>query len=164
MHGQSQRPAARLAGRPPRSSVAPIDAIQEQSVLTEKTKPRQEELAGKDKAPARGACREGQPSHFQETCRDAPRVPASPDERQAFERDKTTTAARRLPRRSHHSVPTLQHIRRRAAVGPFQEHVLGSCAAKRCEVASGDDEKAIVASGGAPNGRFSALLGDADGH
>ena len=47
VHGQSQRPAARLDGRPPRSSVVPIDAIQEQSVLTEKTKPRQEELAGK---------------------------------------------------------------------------------------------------------------------
>ena len=33
-------------------------------VLTEKTRPRQEKLAGKDKTPARGACREGQPRHF----------------------------------------------------------------------------------------------------
>ena len=52
----------------------------------------------------------------------------------------------------------LQRIRRRVAAGPLQAHVAGSCAAKQCEVASGDDEKAIVASGGAPNGRFSALI------
>ena len=92
MHGQSQRPAARLAGCPPRSSVVPIGAIQEQSVLTEKTRPRQEELAGKDKAPARGACREGQPRHFKKlaaTRRASRQDPAS---------DKLPGATRQRPR------------------------------------------------------------------
>ena len=60
MHGQSQRPAARLAGRPPRSFTVPILLPFKNKVLTEKTRPRQEELAGKGKTPARGACREGQ--------------------------------------------------------------------------------------------------------
>ena len=69
----------------------------------------------------------------------------------------------RLPAHQRHGDGRWR-IRRRVAAGPFQAHVAGSCAAKRCEVASGDDEKAIVANGGAPNGRFSALLGDADGH
>ena len=102
----------------------------------------------------------GRPTKIsQGTCRDAPRVPARPGERQASGSDKTTTAARRLPRRSHHPVPMIQRIRRRVATGSFQAHVAGGCAAKRCEVADGADKEAIVAIGGAPNGRFSALFG-----
>ena len=42
-------------------------------------------------------------------------------------------------------------------------HVAGSCAAMRCEVASEADKEAIVAIGGAPNGRFLHCLGDRTG-
>ena len=162
MHGQSQHPVTGLAGCPPRSFAIPITAIQEQSVNRE------------DKAPAREACREGQDpgkrslpgrptKALQETCRDAPRVPARPGERQACGCDKTATAARRLPRRSHHSAPTLQRIRRRVAAGSLLVHVADSCAAKQCEVASEDDKETIVAIGGTPNGRFLHCLSDQTG-
>src|SRR3954465_14221832 len=85
--------------------------------LSQDTRPRQEELAGKatrrkqdpSKRSLPGRPLEaqdpgkrslpGRPTKArQETCRDAPRVLARPGERQAPERDKTSTAARRLPR------------------------------------------------------------------
>ena len=83
-----------------------------------------------NKAPARGACREGQPRHkskvskprrqgpgkrslpgrptkaSQGVCRDAPRIPARPGERQASGHDKTTTTARHLSR--HATTPYLR--------------------------------------------------------
>ena len=114
MHGQSQNPAARLAGCPPRSSVVPIGAIQEQSVLTEKTRPRQEELAGKAN---------------QGTFRDAPRVPARPGERQASGPDKTTAAARRLPRQATTLYPHSSTSTNVSPWGPFQARVARGCAA-----------------------------------
>ena len=60
--------------------------------LTEKTESRQEEFAGKDKTPARGACREGQPRHFKRlaaTHRASRQDPAS---------DKLAGATRQRPR------------------------------------------------------------------
>ena len=42
-------------------------------------------------------------------------------------------------------------------------HVAGGCAAERCEVAREDDEEAIAAIGGAPNGRFLHCLDDRTG-
>ena len=73
----------------------------------------------------------------QGTCHDAPHVPARPGERQAPGCDKTTTAARRLPRQSYHSVPALQYIHQRVALGPFQAYMAGGCASRgaRCQAA-----------------------------
>jgi len=108
--------------------VVPLKTIQEQSIQVEalargacregQPRPRQEELAGKtnqgpgkrslpgrDKTPARGACREGHSRHTKKACRDAPCVPARTGERQASRRDKTTTAARSMPRETPTSCP-----------------------------------------------------------
>ena len=63
-------------------------------------RPRQEDLAGKRQGPSKRSLPGRPTTALQETCRDAPRVPARPGERQASERDKTTTAARRLPRQA----------------------------------------------------------------
>ena len=100
---------------------------------------------------------------FQGTCRDAPRVPARPGERQASGRDKTTAAARRLPRqvitlhpRSSASTNVLPWgLPRRALQEAVQPAVRGG---KRA------DKIAIVASGGVPDGPFLHYLGDVDGH
>ena len=100
----------------------------------------------------------------QGTCRDAPRVLARPDERQASGRDKTTTAARRLPRQSYHPVPALQHIHQRVALGPFQARVAGGCAASgaRWQAAlTRLPSWQAVASLTVP---FLHYLGDVDGH
>ena len=99
----------------------------------------------------------------QGTCRDAPRVPARPGERQAPGRDKTTTAAKRLPRQAttlylHSSTsPTCRP-------GAFP----GTCGKRLCSqrgaVAGDADKIAIMASGGVPDGPFLHYLGDVDGH
>ena len=47
MHGQSQRPAARLAGRPPRPSVIPYYCHSRTKYQLRRQRPRQEEIAGK---------------------------------------------------------------------------------------------------------------------
>ena len=81
-------------------------AIQEQSIQAKETRPRQEELAGKANQDPGKRSLPGRPlKAFQETCRDAPRVPTRPGERQAPEHDKTTTAARSLPRETPASCP-----------------------------------------------------------
>ena len=94
-------------------------------------------------APARGSCREetrprqeerslpGRPTTtLQETCRDAPHVPARSGERQASGRDKTTTPTRYLPGTSCHSIPTLQCTRPRVAARLSEGRVAGACAAR----------------------------------
>src|SRR4051812_44283398 len=101
---------------------------------------------------------------FQGTCRDAPRVLARPGERQAPGRDKTTTAARRLPRQATTPQPALQLTHQRVALGPFQAYVAGGCAARGMRWQAGADKIAIVANGGVLDGPFSHCLGDADGH
>ena len=88
MHGQSQRPAAKLAGCPPRSSVFPLEPFKNKVSKPRRQGPGKRSLLGR---PTKA---------FQGTCRDTPRVPTRPDGRQASGRDKTTTAARRLPRQA----------------------------------------------------------------
>ena len=95
---------------------------------------------------------------FQGTCCDAPRVPARPGERQASGRDKTMAAA------GYHTVPTLQNIHQRVALGAFPGARGGRLCSQRCAVACEADKTAIVASGGAPNGPFLHFMGDADVH
>ena len=107
-----QHPAARLAGRTPRSSMVPLEPFKNKVFKLRRQGPDKRSLPGRPTKAFRG------------TCRDAPRVPARPGERQAPRRDKLTTAA------SFHSVPTLQLIHPRVALGPSQAHVAGGCAAR----------------------------------
>src|SRR3954466_6217130 len=142
------------------------------------TRPRQEELAGKATRRKQGPGKRSLPGRpfkaqdpgkrslpgrptkaFQETCRDAPRVPARPGERQAPGRDKTSTAARRLPRQATTPRPALQLIHQRVALGPFQAYVARGCAARGMQWRSNADKIAIVANGGAPDGHFLHCLG-----
>src|SRR4051812_41831825 len=146
--------------------------------LRQDTRPRQEELAGtatrREQGPGKRSLpgrpleaqdpgkrsMPGRPTKArQETCRGAPRVPARPGERQAPGRDKTSTAARRLPRqvttpylRSSSSTP-------RVAPGPFKAYVARGCATRGVRWQSNADKPAIVANGSAPDGPFSALSG-----
>ena len=78
----SRGKARRVIARVLRGS---FGAIQEQSVEAKETRLL---LPGRPIKASQG------------TCRDAPRAPARPGERQAPGRDKTTTAARRLPRQA----------------------------------------------------------------
>ena len=105
----------------------------------------------------------------QGTCRDAPRVPARPGERQASGRDKTTTAARRLPRQGacRGKPPLCAHAPAHPPTcrsGTLPGVRGGRLCSQRCAVASGADKIAIVASGGIPDGPFLHCLGDADRH
>ena len=101
---------------------------------------------------------------LQETCRDAPHVPARSGERQAAGLDKMTTPTRYSPGARCHSVPTLQRTHPRVAMRLPQGARGGSLCSQGNVVASGDEEKAIVANGGAPNGHFLHYLGNSDGH
>ena len=146
MHGQLQHPAARLAERPPRSSVAPLEPFTNKVFKSRRQGPGKRSLPGRPTEASQG------------TCRDAPRVPARPGERQASGRDKTTTAA------SGHSVPTLQRIHQRVALGAFPGTRGGRLCSQRKAVAFDADKIAIVAGGGTPDGPFLHCLGDTDGH
>ena len=117
MHGQLQHPAARLAGRTPRSPKVPLEPSKNKVFKLRRQGPGKRSLPGRPTKASQG------------TCRDAPRVPARPGERQASGRDKTTTAARRLPRQSYHFAPALQRIDRRVALRPSQARVARGCAA-----------------------------------
>ena len=130
MHGQLQRRAARLAGRPPESSVGSFGAIQEQSIQDEETRPRQEDLAGKRQGPGKRSLPGRPTTALRETCRDAPHVPARSGERQASGLDKTTTPTRYSPGARCHSVPTLQRTHPRVAMRLPQGRVAGACAAR----------------------------------
>ena len=138
-------------------------AIQEQNVLTEKTRPRQEELAGKDKAPARGACREGQPRHLKEL---AATRHAS---RQGPVSDKLPDATRQRPRQGACRGKPPLCARAPAHPPTCRSGTLpgvrgGRLCSQGCAVVSGADKIAIVASGGVPDGPFLHYLGDVDGH
>ena len=63
-----------------------------------------------------------------------------------------------------HSVPTLQRIHQRVALGAFPGARGGRLCSQRCAVACNTDKKALVAIGGAPGGLFSHCLDDTDGH
>ena len=120
-------------------------------------------LSSGDKAPARGACREGQPRHFKElaaTRRASRQGPVS---------DKLPGPTRQRPRqgacrgklplctRAPAHPPT---CRPGAFLGARGERLCS----QRCTVACDADKTAIVASGGVPDGPFLHYLGDADGH
>ena len=92
-------------------------AIQEQSIQAKETRPRQEELAGKAN---------------QGISRNLSRRATRPGEarratgfwtRQDNDRGKALAAA------NYHSIPALQHIHQRVALGPFQARVARGCAA-----------------------------------
>ena len=139
------------------------------------TRPRQEELAGKDKdpgkrslpgrtkTPARGSCREGQPRHFRKLAATPRASRQGPVGGKLAGATRQTATARCLPRQGCLSAPKLQRIQRRVTPGLSQEHVARRCAAMRCEVASEADKEAIVAIGGAPNGRFLHCWSDQTG-
>ena len=65
---------------------------------------------------------------------------------------------------SGHSVPMLQHIHQRVALGAFPGACGERLCSQRCAVACDADKIAIVASDGVPDGPFLHCLGDADGH
>ena len=117
-----------------------------------KTRTRQEELAGKanqgiSRTLPRRATRPGKA-----------RWATSFRARQGNGRGKALAAA------GNHSVPALQHIHQRVALGAFPGARGERLCSQRCAVASGAYKIAIVASGGAPDGPFLHCLGDADGH
>ena len=131
-----QHPAARLAGRPPRSSVVSFGAIQEQSIQAKETRPRQEELAGKanqgiPRNLPRRATRPGKATRprQEELAGKTNQGISGPGERQASGRDKTTTAARRLPRQATTLCPHSSTSVNVSLWGPFQARVAGGCAA-----------------------------------
>ena len=141
VHGQLQHPTARLAGRPPRSSVVPLEPFKNKVF-----KPR-------DKTPARGACREGQPRHLKEL---AATRHAS---RQGTVSDKLPGAIRQCLRQGacRDKLP----LSTRAPAHPptcrpeaFPDARGKRLCSQRCAVASDADKIAIVASGGVPDGPF----------
>ena len=151
MHGQLQHPAARLAGRPPRSSVVPLEPVKNKVF-----KPR-------DKTPARGACREGQPRHVKElaaTCHVSRQGPVS---------DKLPGATRQRPRQGACRGRLPLYTRAPAHPPTCRPGTFPGTRGKRlcgqqCAVASDADKIAIMASGGVPDGPFLHCLGDADRH
>ena len=104
-------------------------------------------LISGDKAPTRGACREGQPRHSKELAatrhalRKATRPrqeelagktnqgTSRPGERQASGPDKITAAARRLPRQAATLCPRSSASTNVSLWGPLQARVAGGCAA-----------------------------------
>ena len=116
-----------------------------------------------DKAPARGACREGQPRHLKEL---AATRHAS---RQGPVSDKLPDATRQRPRQGACRGKPPLCARAPAHPPTCRSGTLpgvrgGRLCSQRCAVASGADKIAIVASGGVPDGPFSHYLGDVDGH
>ena len=170
MHGQLQRPAARLAGRPPRSSVVPLEPFKNKVFKPRRQGPGKRSLPGR---PAKA---------LQGTCRDAPRVPArrqGPSKRslpgiptKAYQgpvSDKLPDPTRQQPRQGacRGRLPLCTHApahpptcRPRAFPGTCGERLCS----QRCAVASDTDKIAIVASGGVPDGPFLHYLCDTDGH
>ena len=116
-----------------------------------------------DKAPARGACREGQPRHPKEL------TATRRTSRQGTVSDKLPGPTRQRPRqgacrgrlplctRAPAHPPTCRP-------GTFPGARGERLCSQRCKVASGADKIAIVANGGVPNGPFLHCLGDTDGH
>ena len=120
-------------------------------------------LSSGDKAPARGACREGQPRHLEELA--ATRYAS----RQGPMSDKLPGATRQHPRQGacRDKLP----LRTRAPAHPptcrpgaFPGTRGRRLCSQRCAVACEADKIPIVASGGAPDGPFLHCLGYTDGH
>ena len=125
--------------------------------------PRTKYLSQGDKAPARGACREGQPRHFEEL---AATRHAS---RQGPVGDKLPGAASQRPRQG--ACRGRQPLCTRAPAHPptcrlgvFPGARGERLCSQRCAMACEANKIAIVASVGVPGGPFLHCLGDADGH
>ena len=128
------------------------EAIQEQSIRAKKTRPRQEELAGKAN---QGITRKLAATHH------APR--------QGSVSDKLPGPTRRQPRQG--TCRGKRYLRAQAPAHPptCRPGTLPGArgerlCSQRCTVASGTDKKAIMAIGGAPDGLCLHYLGDTDGH
>ena len=132
-------------------------------VLTEKTRPRQEKLAGKDKTPARGACREGHPRHLKElaAARLAPRQGPVSDKLPDATRQRSRQGACRDKLPPYTRAPAHPPTCRPGALPGARGKRLCS---QRCTVASGADKITVVANGGVPDGPFLHCLSDTDGH
>ena len=129
-----------------------FEAIQEQSIQAKETRPRQEELAGKAN---------------QGISRNLPRRATRPGKARratSFRTRQDSTRGKTLAAPNYHSVPALQHIHQRVALGPFQACVARGCAASGARWQATLTKIAIVASGGVPDGPFLHYLGDADWH
>src|SRR3954469_17682617 len=115
------------------------------------------------KTPAGGACREGQPRHLKElaaTRHVSRRGPVSgkpPDATR--QRPRQGVCCGKLPLRTH--APAHPPTCRSGTIPGVRG---GRLCSQRYAVASGADKIAIVANGGVPDGPFFALFGDADGH
>ena len=141
----------------------PLEPFKNKAFKMKRQGPGKRILPGRDKAPARGACREGQPRHFKKLAamhRTSLQGPVS---------DKLLDSTRRRPRQGTRRGP-LPLCTHAPAHPPACRHEAssgargGSLCSQGYAVASGDEEKAIVANGGAPNGHFLHCLGNSDGH
>ena len=124
-----------------------------------------------DKAPARGACREGQPRHLKElaaTCHASRRVPVSdklPDSTRQRPRQGACRGKRPLCTYAPAHPPTCRPGTFPGARGKrLRGQRCAVASGQRCAVASDADKIAIVESGGVPDGPFLHYLGDLDGH
>ena len=136
MHGQLQHPAARLAGRTPRSYVVPLEPFKSNVFKLRRQGPGKRILPGRPTKALQG------------TCRDAPRAPArqqGPGKRSLPGRlnkvhrgpvsdellgpAKITTEARRLPRQAATLRPRSSASTNVSLWGPLRACVAGGCAA-----------------------------------
>ena len=165
-----QHPAARLAGRMPRSSKVPLEPFKNKVFKLRRQGPSKRSLPGRPTKTRQG------------TCRDAPRAPArqqGPGKRSLLGRptkvprgsvsDKLPGATRQRPRQGacHGKGPLCTHAPAHpptVALGAFLGARGGRLCSQRCAVACEADKIAIVASGGAPEGPFLHCLGYSDGH
>ena len=82
----------------------------------------------------------------------------------SFRTRQDNNSGKALAAAGGHSVPTLQRIHQRVALGASPGARGGRLCSQRCAVACEADKIAIVANGGAPNGPFLHCSGDSDGH
>ena len=154
--------------------MVPLKTIQEQSTQTKapargacregQTRPRQEDLAGKRQDPGKRSLPGRLLKAYQESL---PRRALRPGKirratsfrtRQDDDPGKVLVGGQLPPHiRAPAHPPACRHEASSGARG-------GSLCSQGYAVASGDEEKAIVANGGAPNGHFLHCLGNSDRH
>src|SRR3954468_7322340 len=108
-------------------------AIQEQSIQAKETRPRQEELAWKATQGTRPRQEELAGKANQGISRNLPRRATRPGKARratSFRTRQDNDRGKALAAASNHSVPTLQRIHQRVALGPFQAYVARGCAAR----------------------------------
>ena len=125
-------------------------AIQEQSIQAKETRPRQEELAGKQGTSRRLAA-------TPRASRQGPRAGKLAGPTRGGPRQGTCRGRRPFCAHAPAHPPTV-------ALGASPGARGGRLCSQRCAVACEADKIAIVANGGAPNGPFLHCLCDSDGH